>query len=153
MKKIYVLLTLLCFFLLHTVSAQTRKLSGTVTSAEDGKGIPGVTVLVKGTTNGVLTDVEGKYIINVSKDATALQFTFIGMEKQEVPIGVSNVIDVSLAAIATTLDEILVLGKAGWQKYDEVMLNGVTYHCYRKPKRFGGLKNVQVTSKTNGLCT
>ncbi len=42
---------------------------------------------------------------------------------------------------ATTLPEILELGKNGWQKYDEVHLNGVVYHCYRKPKRFGSLKN------------
>jgi integrase len=42
---------------------------------------------------------------------------------------------------ATTLDEILALGKDGWQKYDEIQLNGVVYHCYRKPKRFGSLKN------------
>ena len=42
---------------------------------------------------------------------------------------------------ATTLPEILELGKNGWQKYDEMHLNGVVYHCYRKPKRFGSLKN------------
>jgi TonB-dependent starch-binding outer membrane protein SusC len=110
MKKVYVLLTLLCFFLLHTANAQTRKLTGTVTSAEDGTAIPGVTVLVQGTSNGVLTDLDGKYMITVSTDAKTLQFTFIGMEKQEVPIGVSNVIDVSLVAVATTLDEIVVIG-------------------------------------------
>ena len=69
MKKIYVVLTLMCFFLIHTASAQTRKLSGTVTSSDDGSLMPGVTVLVKGTTNGVLTDIDGKYAITVSKDA------------------------------------------------------------------------------------
>jgi hypothetical protein len=41
---------------------------------------------------------------------------------------------------ATTLDEVLALGKAGWQKYDEITFNSVTYHCYRKPKRFGLLR-------------
>ena len=110
MKKIHVLLMLLCFFLIHTANAQNRKLSGTVTSADDGTAIPGVTVLVKGTSNGVLTDVDGKYSINVAKEATALQFSFIGMEKQEVAIGVSNIIDISMVAIATTLDEIVVVG-------------------------------------------
>ena len=48
---------------------------------------------------------------------------------------------------ATALEEILKLGKDGWTKYDEVMLNGVVYHCYRKPKRFGSLKNVVDTPK------
>jgi len=53
---------------------------------------------------------------------------------------------------ATTLDEILALGKAGWQKYDEVVFKGVTYHCYRKPKRFGALRKNDVdTSKTEGI--
>lgn len=53
---------------------------------------------------------------------------------------------------ATTLDEILALGKAGWQKYDEIVFNSVTYHCYRKPKRFGVLKKNDVdTSKNEGI--
>ena len=110
MKKLYVLLTLVCFIFLHTANAQTRQLSGVVTSSDDGTAIPGVTVLVKGTSNGVLTDLNGKFSIGVPKDATALQFSFIGMEKQEVPIGVSNVIDVSLVSVATNLDEIIVVG-------------------------------------------
>ncbi|HJW66115.1 MAG TPA: hypothetical protein VJ507_04945, partial [Candidatus Bathyarchaeia archaeon] len=42
---------------------------------------------------------------------------------------------------AITLEDILALGKLGWQKYDEVVFNGVAYHCYRRPKRFGGFKN------------
>jgi integrase len=53
---------------------------------------------------------------------------------------------------ATTLEDILALGKAGWQKYDEIVLNGVTYHCYRKPKRFGALRKNDVdTPKTEGI--
>lgn len=110
MKKSYVLLTLLCFFLIHTASAQTRKITGTVTSADDGTAIPGVTVLIKGSTDGVLTDIEGKYQINVQKEGTVLQFSFVGMEKKEVAVGVSNVIDVSLTSVATNLDEIVVIG-------------------------------------------
>jgi hypothetical protein len=47
---------------------------------------------------------------------------------------------------ATTNDEILALGKAGWQKYDEALFNGVTFHYYRKPKRFGVLRNMNNTS-------
>lgn len=110
MKKSYVLLTLLCFFLIHTASAQTRKITGTVSSADDGSAIPGVTVLIKGTTDGVLTDIEGKYQISVAKDGAVLQFSFVGMEKKEVAVGVSNVIDVSLVSVATNLDEIVVIG-------------------------------------------
>ncbi len=103
MKKSYVLLTLLCFFLIHAASAQTRKITGTVTSADDGTPIPGVTVLIKGTTDGVLTDIEGKYQISILKEGAILQFSFVGMEKKEVAVGVSNVIDVSLVSVATNL--------------------------------------------------
>lgn len=110
MKKLYVLLTLVCFIFVHSAIAQTRQLSGTVTSADDGQAIPGVTVLIKGTSTGVLTDLQGKYIITTPKDAAALQFSFIGMEKQEVAIGASNTIDISLVAVATNLDEIIVIG-------------------------------------------
>jgi hypothetical protein len=49
---------------------------------------------------------------------------------------------------ATTLEDVLELGRTGWQKYDELTFNGITHHCYRKPKRFGVLgKNDVDTSK------
>jgi hypothetical protein len=51
------------------------------------------------------------------------------------------------------LQEILALGKAGWSKYDEAEFNGVHLHFYRKPKRFGSLKNFRVSSQTTGLAT
>ena len=52
---------------------------------------------------------------------------------------------------ATTLDEIRSLGKAGWTKYDEAIFNGVVYHFYRKPKRFGSLRNMKDKSQTYGI--
>ena len=52
---------------------------------------------------------------------------------------------------ATTSEEILALGKAGWQKYDEAVFNGIHIHYYRKPKRFGMLKNMNNTSQTMGI--
>ncbi|MGA3289860.1 MAG: hypothetical protein ABSD42_06445 [Candidatus Bathyarchaeia archaeon] len=52
---------------------------------------------------------------------------------------------------ATTPDEILALGKAGWQKYDEATFNGLTMHFYRKPKRFGSFKNIEDKSQTMGI--
>jgi len=111
MKKIYVLLTLVCFMLLHMANAQTRQLSGTVTSADDGNSIPGVSVTVKGNPSlGTITDIDGNFKISVPYTAVGLVFSFVGMEKQEVPIGASNVFSVSLVPSATTLDEIVVVG-------------------------------------------
>lgn len=52
---------------------------------------------------------------------------------------------------ATTLDEIRALGKAAWTKYDEANFNGVVYHFYRKPKRFGSLRNMKDKSQTYGI--
>jgi hypothetical protein len=53
--------------------------------------------------------------------------------------------------VATTPEEIRALGKAGWMKYDEMSVAGVQMHFYRKPKRFGSLKNMDNTSKTMGI--
>lgn len=81
MRKFTILLALLLFIGMQSVLAQ-KKISGTVTSSEDGKGIPGATVLVKNTTNGVITDVDGKYTLNV-KDGKILVFSFVGMTTKE----------------------------------------------------------------------
>lgn len=111
MKKIYVLLTLMCFVFLHSANAQNRQLSGTVTSADDGNSIPGVSVTVKGNPAlGTVTDIQGNFKISVPVGSQALVFSFVGMEKQEVPIGASNVYTVVLAPSATTLDELVVIG-------------------------------------------
>lgn len=111
MKKIFVLLTLMCFIFLHSAIAQNRQLTGVVTSSEDGATIPGVSVFVKGSPAvGTITDIDGKYKLSVPANADVLVFSFVGMDKQEVPIGSSNVIDVSLVPVATTLEEIVVIG-------------------------------------------
>lgn len=82
---------ILLFFavVLVTVSvayAQTRQVQGTVTSAEDGSGVPGVMIQVKGTTLGVMTDAEGKYTLNVPAGSTTLVFSFVGMKRVELEI-------------------------------------------------------------------
>lgn len=111
MKKIHALLTLLCFFLIHTANAQIRQISGVVTSSDDGTTIPGVSVFVKeNPTIGTVTDIDGEYKISVPTSAQTLVFSFVGMDKQEVLIGSSDVIDVSMAPVVTTLDEIVVIG-------------------------------------------
>lgn len=108
MKKLSLLLVLLLFSAMQLLAQRT--ITGTVTNADDGLGMPGVTVLVKGTNTGVTTDLDGKYSVVVPKDATALQFSFVGMTKQEIAIGAGSTIDVVMAMSALNLNEVIVIG-------------------------------------------
>jgi TonB-linked SusC/RagA family outer membrane protein len=89
-----------------TVLAQER-ISGKVISAEEGSPLPGVNVVVKGTTNGTVTDAEGNYTLSAPSDGTLI-FTFIGLATQEVAIGGRTTVDVQLAQDAQQLNEVVV---------------------------------------------
>jgi TonB-linked SusC/RagA family outer membrane protein len=105
---------LACFsFVLLSFStmAQDRVVSGKVTSADDGVALPGVNVVVKGTTNGAVTDADGAYKLSVPSSGGTLVFSFIGMVSQEVEIGERTIIDVALASDATQLSEVVVTGQ------------------------------------------
>ena len=69
-----------------TVSAQQKEISGTVTSS-DGAPIPGVTIVLKGTSSGTITDIDGKFAISVPADISTIIVSYIGMLTQEVEIG------------------------------------------------------------------
>ena len=84
------------------------EVSGQVVGAEDGLGIPGVTVLVKGTSNGTITDVEGNYKVNVPNGASILTFTYIGYKTQEVAVGTQTVINITLSEDSKLLTEVVV---------------------------------------------
>ena len=90
--------------------AQSRVITGTVTSTEDGMGVPGATVLVKGTTIGTATDIDGKYSISVPAGSNVLVFTFVGLTTQEVTIGSRTTIDVVMESDLTALSEVIVTG-------------------------------------------
>ena len=92
--------------------------SGKVTDAGDGSGLPGVSIAVKGTTKGTQTDVSGNYKVSASKGST-LVFTFVGYVKKEVTIGTASTIDVALAADTKSLEEVVVVGY-GTQKRKEI---------------------------------
>ncbi len=96
--------------LLH---AQTKELTGTVTSAKDGTSIPGVSVAVKGTTMGTITNIDGEFGLKVPDDAKTLVFTFVGMKTQEVAIGSQSTFDVELVNDVFGIDEVVVSGVAG----------------------------------------
>ena len=90
------------------VWAQTRNISGTVTSAEDGATLPGVTVRVKDAPGGVTTNQNGQYQISVSNQAQTLMFSFIGMKAKEVAIGNRTTINVALESETAELGEVVV---------------------------------------------
>jgi TonB-linked SusC/RagA family outer membrane protein len=107
MKKIGLLLALLVFAGINILYAQNMRVTGTVTSAEDGTGIPGATVKVKGGTTGVVTDADGKYSISANANAT-LVFSFVGTKTEEVQVAGQNVINVTLKSDVVGLDEVVV---------------------------------------------
>lgn len=109
MKKLLLLFVLFVFMGVQSLLAQTRLITGTVTSAAEGEGpIPGVTVQVKGTTIGTVTDANGKYSLAVPQNATTLIFSYVGMKSQEVEIGGRAVINGVLESSLVGLDEVVV---------------------------------------------
>lgn len=108
MKKISLLLAFLGFIGLQVVFAQTRELSGVVTSSGDGSSIPGAAVVVKGTTLGTVTDMDGKFSLKVPQSGKSLLISFVGMVSAEVPITASATYAVSLKAENVSVDEVIV---------------------------------------------
>ena len=105
MRKI-LLLSFMLFGMVPFLWAQ-KALNGAVVGP-DGSGLPGVNVVVKGTTTGTITDFDGNYRMSVAEDATTLVFTYIGYATQEVEIGARSVIDVTLEVDVTELQEVVV---------------------------------------------
>jgi TonB-dependent starch-binding outer membrane protein SusC len=108
MKKIL----LVCFSFVFVLSAwgQERVISGKVTSTEDGTSLPGVNVVLKGTTNGTVTDADGNYKLTVPGTGGSLVFSFIGLKTLEVAIGDRSIVDIGLGLDVTQLSEIVVTG-------------------------------------------
>jgi TonB-linked SusC/RagA family outer membrane protein len=92
------------------VLAQERTVTGKITSTEDGSSLPGVNVVIKGTTQGTTSDANGNYSISVPAEGGVLVFTFIGLETKEEVIGNRSVIDTQLASDITQLSEVVVVG-------------------------------------------
>jgi TonB-linked SusC/RagA family outer membrane protein len=101
----------------ETLDMQQNRVSGIVTE-KNGTPIPGVNVVVTGTTQGTITDASGKYNIEVPAGAKSLTFTFIGMESQEVLIGSLAKIDVTMTESAVGLEEVVVVGYGTQRKVD-----------------------------------
>nr|WP_302828795.1 TonB-dependent receptor [uncultured Bacteroides sp.] len=99
---------------LHAATANDIQVSGTVVS--EGEPLPGASVLIKGTHNGTVTDIDGHYSIKVPSDGTLI-FSFIGLKSQEHKVNGRTVINVDLPADSEVLDEVMVVAYATAKKY------------------------------------
>jgi len=105
LKLLPVLLTLFSF---SALTAQTKTITGKVSSAEDSEVLSFVNVTVQGTTKGVVTDDAGKYSIEVDGPSAVLEFSYVGYETQLVTVGNQAVINVSMASSSQRLNEVVV---------------------------------------------
>ena len=106
MRKVYFFLIFLLGVSI-SLRAQDINVSGIVTSSEDGYGLPGVTILVKGTSNGTVTGLDGDYTI-VANAQDTLTFSYVGYQTQEIAVGGRNKIDVVMSTDAMMLDNVVV---------------------------------------------
>ncbi|MGJ8594204.1 MAG: SusC/RagA family TonB-linked outer membrane protein [Aquaticitalea sp.] len=106
--KLTWLMTLFMAFMIQISFAQEKSVSGAITAAADGLPLPGVNVIVKGTTRGVQSDFDGNYTIKVNAGET-LVFSFVGMKNTEKKVGSSSTIDVQMLEDAASLDEVVVV--------------------------------------------
>ncbi|MEI7829748.1 MAG: SusC/RagA family TonB-linked outer membrane protein [Prolixibacteraceae bacterium] len=107
-QKLYLLG--LAFFLSFSIAMAQRTVKGTVTDAADGSTTPGVNVVVRGTTTGANTDMDGKFSLVVPANANELVISMVGYQTQIIKIGNSNVLTIVLAAQTKDIDEVVVVG-------------------------------------------
>jgi Ca-activated chloride channel family protein len=110
MKKQFSMLIVLLILSLGFMAPEERTISGKVTSKEDRSPLPGVNIVLKGTTEGTVTDGQGAYLIHVPMKGGVLIFSFIGLKTQEVKIGTTNRIDVALQMDVSQLSEVITTG-------------------------------------------
>lgn len=108
MKRCTLFFAMMLLAVMPILHAQTVQITGKVTSAEDGSPIPGVSVVVKGTTIGTTTDFDGNYTLNAPPAANAIVFSFVGLKTQEVAIGGRTNINVVLEQDVVGLEEVVV---------------------------------------------
>lgn len=111
------LLLLLLLLVGTSAWAQEVRVSGRVTSADDGSPLPGVNIAEKGTSNGTITDANGNYGLSV-KSGSTLIFSFVGYSSQEVEVGARTSIDIVLQTDILALSEIVVVGYGQQEKKD-----------------------------------
>lgn len=116
MKKC--ILLLLPLLLSTSAWAQERQVTGKVTSSEDDLPIPGVNVIVEGTTKGTSTDVDGNFSLTLTEKEHVLIFSFVGFQNAVIDVAGQTTIDVTLAPDVTALEEVVVVGYGTQRKRD-----------------------------------
>jgi TonB-linked SusC/RagA family outer membrane protein len=151
-KRILLVLSILC---ISVISFAQKKVTGVITD-DKGDPMPGVTIVVKNTTVGTVTNNDGSYSIVTPANATTLVFSFIGLETKEVEIGDQANIDVQLSSLTTELEEVVAIGYGTVRKRD---LTGSVSNiqaediAQSQPKSFmgamqGRMAGVQITSES-----
>ena len=143
MKKVMFFLALFAFLGMQSYAQKT--ITGTVASAEDGGTIPGVSVVVKGTTIGTVTNIDGEYSLkNVPDDATHLIFTFMGMQTTEVAIS-GKVVNASMEQSAIGIDEVVVtaLGVSREKKALGYSATSISGEDFEKSSNLNAMNSLQ----------
>lgn len=115
----YLLMLTLSMFAWSSIYAQEKSVSGKVTDLDNEDPLPGVNVLVKGTSTGSITDIEGNYTIRVPDENSVLVFSFIGYLTKEITVGNQTTVNVDLATDTKSLEEVVVVGY-GTQKKSQL---------------------------------
>lgn len=110
MRKVLLLSFALLFALTNVALAQSRAISGKVLAAENGQPLPGVNVVVKGTTIGTFTGADGSYTVNVPNENAVILYSFLGYMPQEISTAGKSTINVSLREDSKTLSEVVITG-------------------------------------------
>jgi TonB-linked SusC/RagA family outer membrane protein len=120
MRRTILLSILLIVTLFQTVLAQSRSISGRVTDQKTGEGLPGATILLKGTTTGVSTSIDGRFTLDVPGSDGVLVISSVGMVAQEVAVGSRTTFDIALATDPKELNEVVVTGFGTQQSRSEL---------------------------------
>jgi len=129
--------------------AQQITIKGQVT-AGDGEALPGVTVVVKSTVSGTITDIDGNYTLSVPDQSAVLSFSFVGYKTQEVTVGSQTTINVTLEADVLGIDEVVVTGYSVQRKRDLTGAVGVVEAEELKTQPVGNVAN-QLQGRTSGV--
>jgi TonB-linked SusC/RagA family outer membrane protein len=126
---------------------QQQKITGIITDAATGESLPGVNIIIEGTTRGVISDAKGNFSIDVSEPGVALVFSFVGYLTQKVTYQDQQTIDIKLVPEITTLGDVVVVGY-GVQKKESVV-GSITQTSGKVLERTGGVSNLGATLTGN----
>lgn len=138
MKKKLLLLLCFCLMGVNLIVAQISKVTGVITSADDGQPVIGASVLIKDTGIGTVTDIDGKFVLsNIPSNAKKIQISYVGMKPQEVSIK-SNLIIV-LESDSEMIDEVVV---TGMQKMDKRLFTGASDKLSGEATKLDGIPDI-----------